>query len=298
MNPFKFFFAALVLTSVLSACSDSQKEYPPYRVEELNKQMQADLEAEVLEKMKLEAIDWMIADSEERQLCCVGCGPVEDRNYCEITLHEGKIYFLEDSTVLDSIANQVFNFLTANHDLTEKETQSNIQNPNYKYYNFPFFSILTEDEINKNIKREKNYMKNAIAVEHHDLAEFYKRSIREWKQKLQLLIVLRITELKEIHPLAQVRIESKQDSSGFSPVAFETLKAYLKARNYVIKIYLNCSYLDLYYRSERLSEPLAQKQMKAIETLVPIRLLDEPFMNLTNLYFPSKLEEISVALPN
>jgi len=283
----------LVITIALfSSCSNSQKEYPPYRVEDLNKLTQANLEAEVLEKMKGEAVEWMVVDSENQLNCRIGIQCIEERNECEITLTDGQVYFRNNPSSLDSISSQVSLFLTANQKLSEKETSSCIKDPNYAFYNFPFFSSVTRSEIHSIIERELKLLEEAEADENFDIAEFYEKSIHLWRQKLSIMNVLETNELKEIHPLTCALIKSKQVVSGFSPAAFEVLKGFLKTRNHTTENYLNCSYLDLYYRSECLSDPLAKRQLEAIETLIPIRLLDQSYMNFKGLYFRSKTIEL------
>lgn len=296
----RYFIYILILFSMLS-CGHEFKEYPPYRVEQLNKLEQETLMNELLDSMEIEATDYLTEFNKAyRNLICWWSPCYEDRHIMELNVDSrGQILSRGNLCSLDEIPKRVREFYLFNRDLSVTETEEKIQDPGYSGYNFPFYTHTRTNDITRAIQHEKELLQTAYEAENFDIVEFHDAAVNEWKQKLNLLNTLNTDELVQIHELTHIEIRNQLDSTGFSTAAEKTLEGMYLVRTALAEEYFGASYLDLYYRSTRLNELESKQRLEAIRLLCPLRIIDEEFIRSehlrSSLWFSPVIE---VPLPN
>lgn len=282
----------------LSACSENEtpKDVP---FEMMPDGLKKSVEAELMEKMKQEVID---GHQEMHQYySTIGRSIVvcfEWQNSCRISRNlSGQIKVHGDFYQEKDIKDLVYQYYTANESLTAGQTVASISNHDYEFYNFPFYSRLTKNEILKYLKENRLELEKVIATEEEDFINFYQNLVDEWEQKLVAIEALGVTELKEIHPQAHIRVHDQLSKSGLSPLTIEAFKGLIQVRDYASRKYFNLPYMDLYFQGTRFTKPDAEKKLAAINHLFEMRITDYSYAELNDLETDSEEEPELIPSP-
>ena len=132
----------------------------------------------------------------------------EERNICQVRIgHNGEIKARRNVVAeMQEIKPVLRDFMTFNRSLSIEETEKYIKDHSYEGYNMPFFSQVSDAEINIEIEK-LNAQIDTLEVN----SQPYKQSVfmRElWVQKKQFLHASGGQILKEIHRQAHFRIEN------------------------------------------------------------------------------------------
>lgn len=291
-----FLGSLIVLICFVLGCTSEAVEKPALNTVELTRYDSTRQMNALLEELKQEAISGMRTASEqlEKDGYQFNCEP---RNEFNIRMNNrGELLIQKDPASLEEIPDAVHLFYTANRDLTDQEMRQQISNSNYSCYNFPFYSTITQADIEAAIEIEQNLAKAAKDVENWEIYAFYKQQISEWESYRTILNMIGRKELK-LPRATPILIGNRSDSSGFSLAADQALLGMYKVRNTASLDYFGMSYLDLYLRFKRMSTKEFQQQMDALKTIHPIDLFDESFLNAEGLYSPYFLRTELIAPP-
>lgn len=251
------------------------------------------VEAELIEKMKQEVI---AHHKELHELYSredyfeVNCWGYPNTLFIDVNV-SGQIMLLGEIVSKDEIKSIVKRFYLSNEGLTSKQAHDKIQDPSYRYKNYPFYSRITKPFIQKEIEKYRRELAQVKGGNNEDFIKFYEAMLLEWKQKLKTINTLKTEELVEIHPQTQIRIDDDFNTSGFSESTAEAIKAFIEIRDYAAKKYFNRSYMDLYFHGTRYTNSEDRKKLDAIDHLYEIRITDFSYAELNDLRTGRVLEE-------
>lgn len=269
------------------SCGHELKEYPPYRVEQLNELERTTLINELLDSMRNEAIEGIKFTSQfmESYTPSVTCVRWDSQTTFELYVNRKKQLLINgDPGSMEDIPVSLHRFYTFNRNLSDEQTGIKIADPEYEGYNYPFYSLISRTDVLDAIKHEKELKSHVETQGESEFAEFHQKSIEDWSEKLLSFQVIGTDELMEIHQATHIYIPNYRDSSGFSEAGEYALKGMYLVRNTAAEDYFNSSYLDLHYRSTRLNDQKARKQLQAIERLYRVAIMDEAYINSTGIY--------------
>ncbi|GAB5416759.1 MAG: hypothetical protein Crog4KO_22480 [Crocinitomicaceae bacterium] len=184
---------------------------------------------------------------------------------------------------IEEIQSGVFLYYTANASLNEAQTEKNIQDPNYKFLDYPFYSRIKLGDIEKRVEEHSEYLASAKEEQDENLIEFYQGALNEWKNKQRTIHILEVDELIEIQNQAFIQIEDAANKKGLSPMTEEAIRGILNVRNYASQKYFGVSYYSLYFDATRKNDTKAQDKMNAIDHLYQMKIVDESYARLEGL---------------
>jgi uncharacterized protein YydD (DUF2326 family) len=118
----------------------------------------------------------------------------------------------------------------------------------------------------------------AEAVDNYEFAEFHYKAIRDWEKKIAAMDALGVSELKEIHQQAHIRIEVMQATEYrlFAKIQSEIEEALYELRDKAAQKYFGESYGTMKKRREqdKADEKGDQKKLNALEVLYPGRIIE------------------------
>lgn len=205
---------------------------------------------------------------------------IEDRNICEIRANSrNELLFrnepLEDP---DKISDKIIEFYEMNEGLSDEQTGIKIADPSYKGFDYPFYSFVTEREVLDAIDHENDLLDAADEAENYDFVEFHDKAIRDWRKKITAMKTLGITELKEIHQQAHIRVAVMQKTEYrlFAKIQSEIEEALYELRNKAAEKYFGESYGIIKNRraQDKADEKGDQKKLDALEVLYPARIIE------------------------
>lgn len=206
--------------------------------------------------------------------------PIEKRNICEIKANDRNDLLFRGVAMSDpdKISEKVVEFYRKNEGLSQSQTTANIQNPGYLGHGFPFYSFVTMDEINENIRKEEALLDAADEAGQDELIDYHDRAIREWQAKKKALTGLKQDILKEIHPQAHIRIEVQQQTKYelFAKIQSEVEEALYELRDDAALKYFNESYGVIKNRraQDKSDANNDQEKLDVLEVLYPARIIE------------------------
>lgn len=121
-------------------------------------------------------------------------------------------------------------------------------------------------------------MAEAKKVGADDIVEIHEKSIADSKKIVQLLKITGRKEINMIHSQVHIKIDNYFDCSGLSEEADICIAAMYRVRNKAAWKYFQMSYLDIYLKFKQTHRKRFKDQLMAIETLYPLRIIDEPYL--------------------
>lgn len=280
------YYLLLLALMTLFACSrpETPKNVP---FELMPNGLKKKIEAELMESMKREVIDYHIRlDKEYSNILFTPCD-IEKRNFLNIKKDAfQQIRINDNESTIAEIRNRVRTFYLANEALTPAQTREFIRNPDYEFIDYPFHSLTSKKLVRSEIWKNTQESKLAEEREEDDYQIFYSNLAKHWREKLSILRALQVDEIKEIHPQAQINIRDRSSQSGLSQITLEAIKGMIEVRDYVSKKYTGVSYMDLYFRGTRNIRWNSKAQLEAINSLIPLIIMDYEFAKRNELFTP------------
>lgn len=205
---------------------------------------------------------------------------VDARNICVIKANNQNQLMVRDEIMenADDISERILEFYRMNEDLTQAQTDAYISNKGYKGYNFPFYSRVSRDFINKKIDETELNLEDAYEKEDDGLITFYQTALDEWMQKDAAMRTLGIKELKEIQAQAHMRVEVKPetDYKYMAKIHSEIEEAITILRDEAAKKYFGESYTKMTKRLalDKEDKKGDRKKIEALEILYPDRIIE------------------------
>lgn len=261
---------------LLVGCSRQTEALPRVDISQLNSLEQADLKKELLGEMR-EKAKVRMTESAQRTLKLLSQNPfpICHHNRFEIKFNfQGDLFVRGTPTSYSNLSEEIFKYYNMNRSLRQGEIGTTASTPNYKY---PLYSRMSRAEIVNALKREYEMRKGAKNAKNEALVELHDLAIRDWKEKLRVIDILRIQEIKEVRHIP-IEIINEYDSIGFSRAAESVLVGIYKIRNAVALEYFGESYLSIYLRHKALKTKRSANQLMAIEYLYPLMISDHPYL--------------------
>jgi hypothetical protein len=276
-------FCILLFVLLSFGCSENEDSSPtPFSL--LPEGLQKNIEAEVIQEMEEEAIDYMEAQNRYYHFPVPGCALIDDRNWLRLQkVSNDELRIRGEVEQIESIRKKVFIFYTANEHLSSDQTDKYMQKREYEFYNYPFYSTISPDQLKMEIERSQKYLDEAVKENSADLIKFYKEYLKEWEDKLTTLNTLNVETLKEIQINTHITVNDKTQDSGFSSLTIEALQGMLDVRNWAAKIYFDESYLSLYFKATRYYDEKANRKIQAINNLYKINISDHSYADSKDL---------------
>lgn len=217
---------------------------------------------------------------------------VQKRNICLVKANSRNQLMLrgELMTNPDDISDKVVEFYSMNRGLSKAETSVKIKDKSYEGTNFPFYSRISEAQINKNIEDATKAAEDAQSQPNasEDIVNFKWATVKEWEDKLSALKRYKAAgggnELPEIDKQAHIRIEvqSKTEYELFAKIHSELEEAIYELRDTEAKELFGESYNAIVKRYESNESDSSKKELvkedqaklKLLEILIPAKFIE------------------------
>jgi hypothetical protein len=175
---------------------------------------------------------------------------------------------------MDEVESLFVEYYLANEALNKKEIREKIQDQNYKYYDYPFYSHVSRSKILEEIEENERELENSMQYGDEGFITFYQTMLSDWELKLKIIEALDSEEMTEIHPETRIVIDDELNNKDMSELTLESIKGLIEVREYASEKYFNRSYLDLYFDATRDLTPGSDKKLEAINQLFKVRIID------------------------
>lgn len=205
----------------------------------------------------------------------------EMRHVCGIRVNsEGTIRIrteiVDSASELKPILKEFYSY---NRNLSLEETARKIKDPAFKGYDMPFFSHVTDPEINKNIElinKQLDTLKNNDRLYKNLL---WQREL--WLQKKQFLFVNGEKSLREIQSTAHIQLQTPiNDTEKLNEILVPILETFLELRNAEAQIVFGESFDMISKRNNFLMND--HFKLRYLENQFPLFILVNP----NNYFFP------------
>ncbi len=266
----------LIITLIVSCTSKDKNVNVPFKLQPDG--LKKKIEAELIENSKKEIVESMQEAHETfEDFPVIGCWDPRielniQRNHTQQIMVRSHII---DS--MEEIQSSIFLYYTVNADLNQAQVEKNMRDPNYTFFNYPFFNRVSLEFIERKIKEMETELKFASDDHDTNLIQFYSKYLNEWKMKHLTIQVIEVEELVEIQPQAFIQIEDATNKKGLSPLTEEAIRGILNVRNYASRKYFGVSYYSLYFDASRKNDAKAQNKVDAIDHLYQMKIVDESY---------------------
>lgn len=205
---------------------------------------------------------------------------IEKRNIFEIKANAANRLMIRGEIIdnPDDISDRVLEFYQMNEGLSESQTKKLIADENYKGSDFPFYSRVSLETVKNEIDKNDKLLTEADMNDQQDYVTFYEKALKEWTKKQQAIKTLNVSELKEIHPQAHIRIVVQQETEYklFAKIHSEIQEALVELRDKAAMKYFGETYTKMSKRlaQDKSDEKGDRKKVEAIKVLYPERIIE------------------------
>ncbi|MFT6501282.1 MAG: hypothetical protein ACJASQ_001394 [Crocinitomicaceae bacterium] len=171
-----------------------------------------------------ESKDWVIKDKEDYK--ALGYGPFEmgymmicdpyDKKFTVSIKNQNQLLILDQAiNDINLISDELTKYFTINRGLTKSERELVWSNPKHKGYNYPFYSLLTLDEAQNELRIAKEQIKEVKEMPgvEQDFIEYKQYSYMNYHERFELVRVSTRKEIQEINFEAVIEIEFMDETS-------------------------------------------------------------------------------------
>lgn len=209
---------------------------------------------------------------------------IESRNYCDLYVDQMGVVKLNGERLIrpSHLSDQLKEYYLKNRSLSKEEARMAIADPQYKGYNYPFYSYVTLLELDQKIMEVIKEYEDLLALKSTDSVKLRDvfNDIFAWQRKKQFLLIYKKEQLIEIHYLANLRviIEKNADISLLNKLGNEIVQAFSELRDMESIKTFDESYNEILVRHNFLLNDFAK--LGLLENLFPMRtFINPPYIN-------------------
>lgn len=274
----KYLYFIVLSLALLPACSSN----PPIKSNhtqflELSTEEFSTLERRILDSLEAELYRiFAYQDTIEFNTNQTTCGSIPR---LQIKMNARNQILVRGETVrsISEVREGILHTYRMNRDLTQEETQISASKPDYKGFRYPFYSYLTQSDIESHYNRiigEFQILKNIPNIAPETI-EYLHKQLEGWYNKQVALTTLETDVLPQIHFGFSIHL-NYQNKSQKAPLLNEILQAFITLRNEASHKYFNEPYAEIWFRFLEEKKHEDELKLDALKTLHPIVVLDIP----------------------
>lgn len=274
----------------------TKNEITPLPFELQPKGLQKKIEVEVIEKMEGEVIAYM-----ERQHSFYSMDDLPP--ICRFGTYNLSIKRNQDSSLfirgqkdhLESISAEVVSHYQANANLSMEELEKFIQDKDYPYYSYPFYSWENKENIKQKVNESKRELALSKRSNDENLINFYAQALNELTAMANHVKILNVDKLPGISFDMEIIVDDAIAISVLSPLTKEVVQGIFQLRDQAAKKYFNESYLSLHFKSTHCFNSASKEKMAAIDYLYQMRVIDMHYAERNNRIVGFSVQPIAYA---